>query len=198
MTDEKSGRPFSSIEQLGSWIEEVKPKLLSYIDKNLGPALRSRLEPEDILQEVVVSAFSSPDQLMKSERDPFRVLCQLSEQRIIDSHRRHVAAEKRSTRREVSLNRPASAEDGQNEFLNLLVASMTSPSGAFSREQREFRLKAALSELTADQQQALKMRYIDGCSTKEVADALGKSDGAVRVMLSRTVAELQNYMRESG
>ncbi|MEZ6040643.1 MAG: sigma-70 family RNA polymerase sigma factor [Planctomycetaceae bacterium] len=195
--EESVDRP-ENVEQLGIWLESVKPKLLSYIDKNLGPALRSRLEPDDILQEVVVSAFSNPSQVIESVREPFRMVCQMAEQRIIDAHRRHVGAEKRSVKREVSLNQPAASANDGNEFMNMLVASMTSPSGAFSREQREFRLAAALSELTEEQQTALRMRYVEGLSTKEVAEAIGKSDGAVRVMLSRTVTELQNYMKEAG
>lgn len=199
--DELTGEAAGSVpdgQGLADLINGLKPQLLSYIERNLGPALRSRLEPEDILQEVTVSALAAPQHFAVAGRDPFRLLCQLAEQRIIDAHRHHVAAEKRSVKREVSGGAPGGGEGEERQFLDLLAASLTSASGVFSREQREYRLQQALAALSAEQQTALRLRYVEGCSTKEVAEALGKTDGAVRVMLSRTVSELQNYLRESG
>jgi DNA-directed RNA polymerase specialized sigma24 family protein len=40
----------------------------------------------------------------------------------------------------------------------------------------------------------MRMRYVDGLATKEIAERLGKSDVAVRVMLSRTVQKLQQLL----
>ena len=50
---------------------------------------------------------------------------------------------------------------------------------------------AALETLPADQQEALRLRYLRGLPSKEIALRLGKSDGAIRVMLSRGIARLQ-------
>ena len=65
---------------------------------------------------------------------------------------------------------------------------MTSPSAAFSRNEREYRLLTALDQLPEDGRQALRMRYVQGMPSKEIAEQMGKTDGAVRVALARTLS----------
>lgn len=193
MSDQGEMPKFKTCDELAAYIESRRPQLLGYIQNNLGPALRRKLEPDDILQEVVVSALGTPSQFEVAGRDPFKLLCQIAEQRIIDAHRHHVGAQKRSADREVSIERPAGAEQGFG-FIDLLVASLTSPSQAFSRDQREFRLQIAIASLPEEQREALRLRYIDGLPTREVAERLGKTDGAIRVLLSRTLTRLQEAL----
>jgi RNA polymerase sigma-70 factor, ECF subfamily len=40
----------------------------------------------------------------------------------------------------------------------------------------------------------LRLRYVDNLATKEIAVKIGKTDGAVRVMLTRCVAKLQKLL----
>ena len=142
-----------------------------------------------------MTALAGPDQFAVPGRDPFKLLCQIAEQRIIDAHRHHVAAQKRSANREVSIDRPADADQAFG-FIDLLVASMTSPSQAFSRDQREFRLQGAVGSLPEEQREALRLRYVEGLPTRDVAERLGKTDGAIRVLLSRTLSKLQEILSE--
>ena len=184
-------------EELAEFVESKRPQLLAYIDHNVGPALRKKLEPEDILQEVVLAALGSLATFDVPGRDPFKLLCQMAEQRIIDAHRHHVAAQKRSANREVSFDSPLNDRDPFG-FINLLVASMTSPSQAFSRSQKELHLQEAVSSLPEEQRELLRLRFVEGLPTKEVADRLGKTDGAVRVLLTRTLSKLQELLSDSG
>jgi RNA polymerase sigma-70 factor (ECF subfamily) len=195
MTDSTQQSPFKDTEELAKFIESRRAPLLGYIQNNLGPALRRKLEPEDILQEVLVTALGAPAQFDVPGRDPFKLLCQIAEQRIIDAHRHLVAAQKRSADREVSIDRPAGSDQAFG-FIDLLVASMTSASQAFSRDQRGLRLQAAVLTLPDEQREALRLRYVEGLSTKEVAERLGKSDGAIRVLLSRTLTKLQEVLAD--
>jgi RNA polymerase sigma-70 factor (ECF subfamily) len=55
---------------------------------------------------------------------------------------------------------------------------------------------AALDSLPDDQREALRLRYLIGLPSKEIAQKLGKSDGAVRVMLSRGLSRLQQLLEE--
>lgn len=186
-----------SRDEFASFVERKRPQLVAYIQNNLGPALRKKLEADDILQEVVLSALGSFESFTVPGRDPFKLLCQMAEQRIIDAHRHHVAAQKRSVDREVSIDaKPAG--DNAAGFLQLLAASMTSPSQAFSRGQKEFRLQEAIGSLPEDQRELLRLRYVEGLPTRDVASRLGKSDGAVRVLLTRTLSKLQQLLSDSG
>ena len=119
----------------------------------------------------------------------------LAERRIIDAHRRYFGAEKRDAQREVPLGTPG--ESSQHAALvDLLGASMTSPTQALSRKGREFRLLEALKTLPEDQQEALQLRYVENMPSKDIAKRLGKTDGAVRVMLTRSLQKLQGILGE--
>ena len=184
-------------DELVAFAESKRPQLLAYIQHNIGPALRKKLEAEDILQEVVLAALGSLATFDVPGRDPFKLLCQMAEQRIIDAHRHHVAAQKRSVEREVSFDSPLGGHEPFG-LINLLAVSMTSPSQAFSRDQKEFHLQAAIGTLPEEQRELLRLRFVEGLPTKDVADRLGKTDGAVRVLLTRTLSKLQALLSDSG
>ncbi len=74
---------------------------------------------------------------------------------------------------------------------------MTTPSAAFSRNAREVRLQEAIAQLSEDQQTAVRLKYIENKPSKEIAEVLGKSDAAVRVMLTRTMKQLHEIMAEA-
>jgi len=180
-------------QALADFIQKHRRQLLSYIDHHLGGALRHKVEPEDLLQETSIHALRYLPQTDLSQRDPFGWLCQLAEQRIIDAHRKLVESQKRTADREVPLHGPVSAS-GHGELIDLLVASMTSASEVFSRDARALRLQEALALLPEENRTALRLRYVDGLPTKEIAQRLGKSDGSVRVLLTRTLARLQQLL----
>lgn len=178
---------------LAEFLALKRPPLLAYIERQLGPALRRKLEPEDIFQETSAEALRALPQIELGQRDPFSWLCQVAERRIIDAHRRFFGAAKRDAGREVPLGQPG-GENSRLAVIDFLVASMTSASQVLSRNQREARLQAALGELPDEQREALRLRYVEGLPSKLIAEKLGKTDGAVRVMLTRSLARLQTIL----
>ncbi len=176
------------------FIEANRHALMAFLQKRIGAHLRQKIEPEDILQEVSVEAIRALDKTTFDDRDPLNWLFHISERKIIDAHRRFFASQKRDASREAAF--PAGGEDGRG-LENLLIASMTTPSQAFSRDQKQLRMLAALDTLPEDQREALRLRYLVGLPSKEIATKLGKSDGAVRVMLSRGISRLQQLIGEA-
>jgi RNA polymerase sigma-70 factor (ECF subfamily) len=176
---------------LGPFIDEQQGGLLGFIASRLGPALRGKLEPQDVLQEVAVKAMRELPRTDLSRREPFGWLCQLAEQCIIDDSR-HFSAAKRSNEREVPLQ--GMFGEGSQEFLSLLAASLTSPTQAAARNERGAQLQAALAELPDDTREVLRLRYFEGLPTKEIAQRVGKTDVAVRVLLTRTLHKLQDLL----
>lgn len=184
-----------STAALATFLEKRQPQLLAFIRKRLGAALKSRVEPEDVLQEASAEAVRVMSPEWPGDKEPFSWLCQIVERRIIDLHRHHFGAQKRDAGRERSLDQKVS--DGENVGLvNLLVKSMTTPSKAFSRNAKEALLYEALQQLQEDQREAVRLKYIEGWPSKDIADKLGKSDAAVRVMLARTMKQLQSILEE--
>jgi RNA polymerase sigma-70 factor (ECF subfamily) len=152
------------------------------------------VEPEDIVQDAGIECVRAIAKVDLSERDPFSWMCQVAERRIVDAHRRFFDAQKRDAGREVPLGSPGS-QTGKGGLVELLVASITSPSQAFSRDQRHQRLSLALKELPELTQDVLRLRYVEGLASKEIARRLDKTDGAIRVMLTRAVKRLEELLQ---
>lgn len=166
--------------------------LLAFIRSRIGTQLQRKLEPEDVLQEASMEAVRTLPQTDLTSWDPLNWLFQICERKIIDAHRRFFASQKRDASREAVIP-DGSAAAG---LANLLAASMTSPSDAFSRDQRQLRMLAALDTLPEDQREALRLRYLVGLSSKEISKKIGKTDGATRVMISRALARLHEMLAE--
>jgi RNA polymerase sigma-70 factor (ECF subfamily) len=148
---------------------------------------------DDVFQEVSVEAVRSLPEADFEHRDPFSWLCQIAERRIIDAHRRFFGAQKRDAGREVPLGTPG-GDSQQAAIIDLLVNSMTSPTAALSRKGHEVRLFEALATLPEDQRESLRLRYLEGLPSKEIAERMGKTDGSVRVMLTRALGRLQQIL----
>jgi RNA polymerase sigma-70 factor (ECF subfamily) len=178
---------------LAEYLTAYRAPLLAFIARQLGNGLRRKIEPEDLLQEVSAEAVRCLPEADLSDREPFSWLCQIAQRRTIDAHRRFFGAKKRDAGREVPLSNSEN-DSRRGDLIGMLFATMTTASKAFSRNQREIRLLQALSSLPEEQRQALHLRYMEGLPTKEIADRLGKSNVAVRVMLSRSLDRLQQVM----
>ena len=180
-------------DALAEFLTANQRPLLAFIDRQVGVALRRKIEIEDVFQEVSAEALRALPEADLTERDPFGWLCQIAERRIIDAHRRHFGAQKRDAGREVPLGSPG-GDTQHAAIIDLLVASMTSASQIVSRNAREVKLYSGLAVLPEDQREALRLRYLEGLPSKEIAARLGKTDGAVRVMLTRALSRLQQIL----
>jgi RNA polymerase sigma-70 factor (ECF subfamily) len=180
-------------QALAALLQSHRPQLMAFIERQLGTALRRKVEPDDVFQETSAEAVRALPAAEFGDRDPFSWLCQIAERRIIDLHRRFFGAQKRDAGREVPLSGSGS-DSSQAGLIDLLVATLTTPSQAFSRNAREERLMAALDKLPAEQREALRLRYVESLPSKQIAERLGKSDAAVRVMLTRSLKKLHELL----
>jgi len=179
------------LSALGEYLELHHHALLAFVERRLGAALRGKIEPQDVLQELAVKALRELPKTDLTTFDPFGWLCHLAEQCIVDDHR-HFTAGKRAADRETSGNVPV-GEDGQ-DLVALLTASMTTPTQAVVRSERERRLNEALATFPDDHREMLRLRYGEGLSTKDIAEKMNKTDVAVRVLLSRLIHRLQEML----
>jgi RNA polymerase sigma-70 factor (ECF subfamily) len=181
------------VDALAAYLQQFRLPLLAFIERQLGSALRRKIEPEDIFQEASADAVRSLPSIDLTEREPFSWLCQICERRIVDAHRRFFGAKKRDAGREVPLGTPG-GDSANAGLINLLVNSMTTPSQAFSRKAREQRLLEAMQQLPEDQREALRLRYVENMPSKQIAERLGKTDAATRVMLTRSLKRLESLL----
>ena len=64
------------------------------------------------------------------------------------------------------------------------------PEGLVARADDARKLRAAVANLPDDRRQIIVLRFVDGLSTREIADVLERSPGAVRVLQHRALRDL--------
>jgi RNA polymerase sigma-70 factor (ECF subfamily) len=68
--------------------------------------------------------------------------------------------------------------------------SSTDPAAEVTAADDARHVRAALATLADDRRQVLILRCVDGLSAREIADVLGRSEGAVRVLQHRALRDL--------
>jgi RNA polymerase sigma-70 factor (ECF subfamily) len=171
-------------------MERYRGQLLATASRKMSDLLKRSVEPDDVVQEAMTYCLKTFSEIDCKSLDPMPWVHQVLERKIVDAHRHH-AAQKRAADKGVPLS---GATDSSPGLIDLLIASITSASQAFARNRREERLMIAMQQLTQEQQDALRMRYVENLPSKEIADKLGKSDGAIRVMLTRSLRQLEELL----
>jgi RNA polymerase sigma-70 factor (ECF subfamily) len=89
--------------------------------------------------------------------------------------------------------RPASSIDETPE----LAAAHTTEDLVEGREELS-RVLDGVQHLPEDRREALIMRFALGMDNREIARAMGRSDGATKVLLHRAIKQLEGIVEESG
>ncbi|MDX1927546.1 MAG: sigma-70 family RNA polymerase sigma factor [Pirellulaceae bacterium] len=184
-------------EALGDWLEANRAHLLVILQQKASVKLRSKVDADDLLQDAASRAVKSVVGMKLATSEVMPWFLQILTHTIVDAHRHHFGSQKRDAAREVSVdaNLPSHGDQAA-QLADLLAASITSPSQAFSQHVRLGRMQEALSQLPADARQAIHWRFMESLSSQEIAARLNKSDGAVRVLLSRTLKRLEDLLND--
>lgn len=180
------------VDSFPQLMELYRPRMVALAASLMSPPLRQKLDPEDVAQETAMTCMKSLSGMDLTQLDPFDWIAQVIRRRVIDAARHFVGSEKRSLAKEVSPRTPA--DQSRVGWVDLLVMTMTTPSAAFSRDERMLRLSHAMNQLPEDGQTALRLRYLESLPSKEIAARMHRSDGAVRVLLTRTLQQLRQVL----
>jgi RNA polymerase sigma-70 factor (ECF subfamily) len=183
----RRGEP-AAIEQL---LDQHRPPLRRMIDLRLDPALAGRLDASDIVQDVLLEASQRlPDYLAKPAM-PFHLwLRHIARDHMIDAHRRHRLAQRRSLDREQSL-RPALADQSSMELAAQFLDHEMTPATAALRQELQKRLEGAVATLAADDREIILMRHAEQMSNQEVAAELSLSEAAASMRYLRALRRLR-------
>jgi len=84
-------------------------------------------------------------------------------------------------------------------FLDSQLVSYTLQSGERLDDLKQIeRIKEALIKLEPSYQEIIILKFIEDLSNKEIAIALGKSEGAVRVLQHRAIKQIKKYLEKNG
>jgi RNA polymerase sigma-70 factor (ECF subfamily) len=195
LDDARSGEPGAVDRLLG----EFREPLRRVIDLRLDPAIARRVDASDIVQDVLVEANQRLIEYLKKPDMPFHLwLRHLAQDRIIDTHRRHRLAQRRSIDREQPIARPPWTDESSVILIAQLIDTEATPATEAIRHELERRLSAAIDQLADDDREIVLMRHHEGLSNQEVAEALKLTEAAASMRYLRALRRLRAVLVPDG
>jgi RNA polymerase sigma-70 factor (ECF subfamily) len=156
----------------GRLLERIRPRLVLWCTSSMPPSLRALYDPEDVAQEILVAIHGGLSSFRGSDTRSFHAwIFKMGENRIRDLLD-YTGAQKRQLPRAVSF-------------------SQTSPSGAAMRAETANRLHAAIDSLPDDYRTVIRMRRMEEREVPDIAQAMGRSENAVRILYCRAIQALR-------
>src|SRR3954469_11739182 len=195
LDDARKGEPGAVDKLLG----EFREPLRQVIGLRLDPAVARRVDASDIVQDVLVEANQRLTEYLKKPDMPFHLwLRHLAQDRIIDTHRRHRLAQRRSVDREQPIARPARADESRVALVAQLIDTERTPNSEAIQVELQRRLNAAIDQLSDDDREIILMRHHEGLSNQEVAHALQLTEAAASMRYLRALRRLRTVLVPDG
>jgi len=134
-------------------------------------------DAEDLTQQVFIKAWQAISRYKKTASPFLAWLIKISHNLVIDFYR-------------------SKKSDAYIDFDTVATKPETDPAHLAEAQFRQQEIRQAIHKLRGDQQQVILMRFIEDFSYTEIAAALGKSEGAIRVILHRGLAKLKTIMEK--
>lgn len=169
-----------------------RARLCRMVSLRMDRRLAARFDASDVVQEALADASQQLDSYLRDRPLPFYPwLRHFAWERLVDLHRRHVGARRRSVDREEA--RPGS-DPSVVALADRLVGSGTSPSRRLIRAELLERVRVALGELSPRDREILEMRHLEQLTAGEIAAVLWTTPGAIRTRLVRALEKLRSLL----
>jgi RNA polymerase sigma-70 factor, ECF subfamily len=165
------------------------------VDLRLDPALGRRLDASDIVQDVLLEASRRLNDYLRNPVMPFHLwLRHIAKDHMIDAHRRHRQAQRRSLDREQPILPAVFADRSSIELAARFLDHELTPASAAMRHELQRRLETAVASLAEDDREIVLMRHFEQLSNQEVATLLGLSEAAASMRYLRAVRRLRSLL----
>lgn len=169
------------------------------IQMRLDRAVARRVDASDVVQDVMLEASQRLQDYMQNPSMPFHLwLRQLAKDRIIDMHRRHRTAQRRSVDREQHISGLGSDDQSAADLATLLKDAELTPAAAALRKEMEERFLVALDQLDENDREIVIMRHFEHLGNSEVAEALQLSPPAAGMRYLRAIRKLRELLGGDG
>jgi RNA polymerase sigma-70 factor (ECF subfamily) len=165
----------------------------------LGRHLRGKCDPSDLVQQTLLEAHRDfPAFQGNHEAELLGWLRRILAHNLFNEARRF-ATRGRDAGREVSLEGFQAGLDHSSQVLaRCLAADGPTPSAVAAERETAVHLADVLSRLPENHQRVLLLRLFEGLSAEEVAERMGTTAGAVRMMQMRALEALRGLVNASG
>ena len=165
------------------------------VQLRLDHAVARRVDASDVVQDVMLEASQRLTDYLRNPGMPFHLwLRQLALDRIIDMHRRHRGAQRRSVDREQNFSGVGNDEQSAADLAALLRDAELTPAAAALRKELQSRFVAALQQMDEGDREIIVMRHFEHLGNSEAAEALGLSAPAAGMRYLRAIRRLRELL----
>jgi RNA polymerase sigma-70 factor (ECF subfamily) len=176
----------------GEALQKLEPWLRLLARLHMETRFQGKFDPSDIVQETLLEAYRSLPRFRGST--PGELIAWL---RKIHAHvlanevKRHLAR-KRAIGKEVPLE--GDLRETSRMVCRIAGTTSGSPSKLAENAERDLSLALALERLPEDYREVIMLRNMRSLSHEEVAERMGRSPGAVRMLWVRALEELRKIL----
>lgn len=172
-----------------------RSKLRRMVALRMDRRLQGRVDPSDVIQEAYIDAARRLNEYARAPAMPFFLwLRYLTQQRLVEQHRRHLGAKGRDAGREISLYRGALPETTTADLAAHLLGRLSSPSHAAIRAEQKIKLQEALNSLDPIDREILALRHFEQLSNGETAEVLGLDKSTASKRYTRALVRLKDVL----
>lgn len=183
-------------EAINRLLERHRESLRRMVQLRLDRALAARVDASDIVQDVLLEASRRLTDYVREAKIPFHLwLRELAKDHLIDAHRRHRKAQRRSVDRERALAGEFADRSSLDLAAQLRDGELT-PAAATIRKEFQARVLSALDQLNEEDAEIILMRHHEHLTNAETAQALGLSPPAAGMRHLRALRRLLAILGE--
>ena len=174
---------------LGTLLLRYRPYLRILALRYLDSGVRQRVDPSDVIQQTCLDIHRDIDGFRGDHEAQWSGwVRKILENNVNQVIRQHIQAQKRSVRKEAVFDESSAAHDIRSTGS---ASRESSPSQRAMRGEQAVRLAMLLGKLPVDQREALRLRYLEGKTLRQIAATNGRSEMAVAGLLKRGLRSLR-------
>lgn len=185
----------SDAEALAELFEMWRSRLLQIVKARLDQRLVGRLDPADVLQDAYLDLAKKLPRFAaeQSGMTPFVWIRLVVTERVLVTHRKHLQANVRDARREVSA---WTSQSGTASVVlaDQLIAQVSSVSGRVVRDEMSTAVLEAINSMEEIDREIIMMRAFEGLLNSEAAEVLGISENGASSRFVRAMTRLRREL----
>ncbi|HKQ47999.1 MAG TPA: RNA polymerase sigma factor [Phycisphaerae bacterium] len=173
------------------------PQMRDTLEAQIPRALRAQISPDDILQDVWMTAFRTYRSFRGERSDSLdRWLTSIVNRALIDKLK-YVNRQKRKGDHHIMANADADASSIAN-LAAMVISPEKTPSRVAASSEAAHAINDALETLPESMREAIRLKYIEGFQRPDIARVMQKSESAVGSLIYHGLQRLRKKLGSSG
>ena len=174
------------------WLVRFRPWLGLIARMEVESRFQGKFDASDVVQQTLMEAWQAAPQFRgKTEAERIAWLRKILAHVLAHEVRRYQGTQKRNLRREFSIEK--SMDQSSRQLDAVLASALATPSQQVAKQEQEVMLAAVIDKLPAEYREVIILRNLEGLSHSEVAERMGRSPGAIRMLWVRALQELRAH-----